>query len=410
VENPNLNRASRTATKHCIGCQAELDIHTPQCPYCQARQLSAFEIRLWRAVRGILPRQSPATKVLFAFIVLHFIIISVDIIMHPEFGISNALFAPPIQSLQRWGAHVRGDLIWWRLITANFVHIGLIHICFNGFALRYVMPYVERSFGSALTFSAFVTLGTGSMLCSNLLGSVGITVAGASGGLMALIGMAAAAAHRENTGLSKQVRNSMITWAAVTMVFGFLLTNYGGMGVDNIAHFSGFVLGWGAGFVLPKQSATGFTRRWMYRFAMIALIATTSLTIAAFLRMAAASESGKYQTECIRNIKAKAFKKAQDTCGQAYEADKTQTISYHNFILINAINGHVDKARQLCLEAERRFAARRRLENAPLSFDALCTELNAEPTRKSVPDEFQVSSPLDYQKAWENVKHSQERN
>src|SRR5207248_8018046 len=43
-------------------------------------------------------------------------------------------FDPPADSLLRWGADF-GPLTthgeWWRLITAAFVHIGLIHLAMN---------------------------------------------------------------------------------------------------------------------------------------------------------------------------------------------------------------------------------------------------------------------------------------
>jgi hypothetical protein len=83
--------------------------------------------------------------------------------------------------------------------------------------------------------------------------------------------------------------------------------------------------------------------------------------------MGSASASAKYQTECIANIKLKSFQKAQNYCELAYVNDKSQTISYHNYILINLINNNTAKASELCEEGRERFS-----DQSPLSFDEMC--------------------------------------
>ena len=254
-------------------------------------------------------------------------------------------------------------------MTANFVHFGIIHILFNGYALRYVGPYVERAYGSAATFASFVALGTGSMLCSNILGVEGL-VAGASGGLLALIGMAAVAAHREHTQLSLQVRDSMLKWAAFTIVLGIAINFSGSMGIDNVAHIAGFLLGIGAGFALPSLSTTGFTKRWMIRTARFLAFAALAVCVISFVCLSSASVSAKYQSECIANIELKSFQKAEQNCALAYKADKSQTISYHNYILVNLINGDTKEAADLCTEGRERFKGQEKL-----SFDAMCRSI-----------------------------------
>ncbi len=358
-----------TKTKYCHGCQAELSLKEKRCPYCKQKQQTAFEACFWEKVRNIFPKNSPTTKILLVSIVIYFIVISIDILMHPDYGLRNVLLEPPENLVYRWGAHLRGETVWWRLITANFVHFGIIHIIFNLYALRYVAPYVERMFGSALTLASFVVLGTGSMLCSNLMGDAGL-VAGASGGLMAFIGMAAIAAHREHTPLAIEVRNSMLKWAAFTMVFG-LIVSLGGMGIDNIAHASGFIFGAIAGYILPLQSTTGFTRLWMIRTSRLALIASVLIVGFSFAQMGSASESTKHQQQCISMLKLKRFEEAEQHCQAAYKADKSQTISYHNYILVKIIQNDIKTAQSLCIEGRKRF----KNQNS-LSFDALCKSIH----------------------------------
>ena len=252
------------------------------CPYCHEHQLTRFEVGLGKFFSSTVARHVPATFFLILALVAYFIVISIAIMLDPAFGLMDALMAPPANVIYRWGAHLRGEHVWWRLITANFVHFGLIHIIFNVYALRMVCPYVERTYGSGQTIFAFVVLGTGSMLCSNLLGGSGI-VAGASGGLMAFIGMAVVSAHQEHTELSLEVRNSMIKWALVTFVFGIVVSLSNAMGIDNIAHVSGFLLGILAGYLMPKQSTTGFTRLWMIRAARMAAVCAVLIVTVAFV-------------------------------------------------------------------------------------------------------------------------------
>ena len=307
--------------KTCHSCQSVIPIDAKECPCCNQPQLNAFEVRVERIIKGILPSRMPATRVLMVAIIAYFILISIEIIFHSEFGLKEALINPPGEIIYRRGAHLRGDLVWWRLITANFVHFGIIHIVFNAWALKAVTPYIERTFGAALTIASFILLGTGSMLVSNVLGGTGL-VAGASGALMGFIGMAAIAAHQENTTLSLQIRNSMIKWAVFVIVFGLVVSFSGTMGVDNTAHISGAILGVIAGYILPKQSTTGFTKRSMIRGSRLLCLLTVGLCIAAFGKMGLSNVSEKYQRECINNIKIKSFEKAEEVCSKAYETDK----------------------------------------------------------------------------------------
>ena len=357
-------------TKYCHACQAELANDERVCPFCHKRQQTRLESSFFKGMSLLFPKYLPTTKLLIFGMVIFFIVICIDIIMHPDFGIKEALLSPPGELIYRWGAHVRGELIWWRLITANFIHIGILHIVFNLYALRYVSPYIERTYGSPLTFAAFVVLGTVSMLCSNIFGGAGI-VAGASGSLMGFIGLAAVAAHRENTSLSKEVRDSMLKWAALTMIVGIAVSASGTMGIDNIAHAAGFIVGAGLGFVLPRQTTTGFTHLWMIRTSRLSCLLALFVSCYAFILMGAASESTKYQKECISGIKHRMFEKAETKCELAFKADRTQMISWHNYILINIINGHRKKAEQLCTDGRKQFSR----HEEEISFDSICQSI-----------------------------------
>ena len=356
--------------KTCHSCQAEIPFCEKRCPYCDQPQLTEFEVRLNGLVTSVLPKRYPASILLLASIIIYFIIMTIDVLAQPGLGLREAFMAPPSDIAFKWGAHRQGNFVWWRLITANFIHFGILHIFFNGMALRYVVPYVERTFGAALTLVSFVVLGGASMACSNILGS-GAVVAGASGALMGCIGMAAVAAHREHTALSLEVRNSMIKWAAFTMIFGIVMTVSGAMGIDNIAHASGLILGIIAGFVLPVQSTTGFTRISVIRIARILAVCAFLTCAGAFTAMGMASSSLKYQRECESSMHLKNFEKAEIACANAYRKDKTRMVSYRNYIVISVIRGKNERAAALCAEGRVRFQS----QDEQPDFDKLCKSI-----------------------------------
>ena len=69
---------------------------------------------------------------------------------------------------------------WWTLLTAIYLHGGLLHIFFNMYWIRILGPSATEVFGPARTFVLFNVAGVAGFLLSNLM-SGGPTV-GASGG------------------------------------------------------------------------------------------------------------------------------------------------------------------------------------------------------------------------------------
>src|SRR5260370_39465363 len=74
---------------------------------------------------------------------------------------------------------------WWRLVTAMFLHGGLIHIGFNMMTLMQFGPALEELYGSARYLFLYVVTGALGCLASALMGHFSI---GASGALLGLIG------------------------------------------------------------------------------------------------------------------------------------------------------------------------------------------------------------------------------
>jgi membrane associated rhomboid family serine protease len=79
---------------------------------------------------------------------------------------------------------------WWRLLTSAFLHLSVLHIVFNMYALFLFGPFVERALGTVRFVAAYVTTAVvSSVFVMYLSAPVGGT-AGASGAVFGLFGMA----------------------------------------------------------------------------------------------------------------------------------------------------------------------------------------------------------------------------
>ncbi len=152
----------------------------------------------------------------------------------------------------------QGD--YHRLLTSMFLHIGLIHLAFNSYALFIVGQDVERLYGSARFLLIYFLSGLGGSLASFVFGAGGIS-AGASGAIFGLIGASIAYfyLHRQTFGQRGQAQlRSLLMLAGINLVFGFTIP-----GINNLAHMGGLVFGLALGWILaPKyQAPSVFTPR-----------------------------------------------------------------------------------------------------------------------------------------------------
>lgn len=163
--------------------------------------------------------------------------------------------------LVRLGAKVTplvADGQYWRLLTSMFLHIGVAHLFFNGYALLAVGTEMERLVGPG-RFAAIYFL-------SGLLGSLASFAfstslsAGASGAIFGVIGALGAFffLHRERLGSWGRARlGNILFLVAINLLFGFTQP-----GIDNLAHLGGMVSGAGLGWALaPRYEFDPFGRK-----------------------------------------------------------------------------------------------------------------------------------------------------
>ena len=163
------------------------------------------------------------------------------------------LFAPSMPALDALGmtgsvALAQGR--WWTLITAIYLHAGLLHVAFNLLWVNQLAPPVEEAYGRARLVVIFTAGGVAGFLLSDL-GGVAFSV-GASGAVFGLLGALVYYGRSRGGAFGWAVLRQYGQWAVVLLVLGFLMP-----GVNNIAHAGGFAGGYLAGLALGHEEQSG---------------------------------------------------------------------------------------------------------------------------------------------------------
>jgi rhomboid protease GluP len=163
--------------------------------------------------------------------------------------------------LVRLGAKVTALIVegeYWRLLTAMFLHIGLTHLFFNGYALLAIGTELERFFGSTRFVVVYFVSGLFGSLASYAF-SYNLS-AGASGAIFGIVGALAAffMLHRDRLGAWGRTRLANIAFLIViNLVLGFTRP-----GIDNLGHMGGLVSGFALGWALsPRYALDPYVQR-----------------------------------------------------------------------------------------------------------------------------------------------------
>ena len=165
------------------------------------------------------------------------------------------MLSPGIEALFRFGASGWAPVLqlgrWWTVLSAGWLHGGLLHIFFNAMWLRQLLPVTAAIYGtgrsltllvvsSAIGFltstgMGYITARSGSGLLDSLMGSGQVTV-GASAAIFGLLGAVVYAGRR---GIASSLGRTMWQYAIALFVLSAFIPR-----VDNWAHLGGFVGGY----------------------------------------------------------------------------------------------------------------------------------------------------------------------
>jgi rhomboid protease GluP len=169
--------------------------------------------------------------------------------------------SPTVGELLHWGAN-SGVLVlehgdWWRLLTAAFVHIGLLHLATNMWCLWNLGLLGEPLLGPAGVVAVYVLTGVAGNLLSTAVHPQ-IVGAGASGAVFGIAGVLILLLKAKLLPVPpeeiRRLRRSVIYFALLNFVIGgttmFLRTS---IQIDNMAHLGGFLCGLALGAPLVPR-------------------------------------------------------------------------------------------------------------------------------------------------------------
>jgi rhomboid protease GluP len=140
---------------------------------------------------------------------------------------------------------------WWRFVTPIFLHIGLLHILFNSYALWIVGPQVEKLYGGARFVILYVLTGVAGVAASYFYHPENQS-AGASGAIFGLFGVLLVFGIRHRHDIppffKRAVGTGVLPVILINLVIGFSIP-----AIDNSAHIGGLLAGAALAAIIPFQ-------------------------------------------------------------------------------------------------------------------------------------------------------------
>ncbi len=128
----------------------------------------------------------------------------------------------------------------WRFVSPIFLHFGILHILFNGYALYLLGRMIENLYGIQRFLLIFFFAGVASIVASYL-GSDMMSV-GASGAIFGLLGAGTVVGYRFRSDIPPIFRRffgrGLLPWIVLNLALGFVIE-----GIDNYAHIGGLIVG-----------------------------------------------------------------------------------------------------------------------------------------------------------------------
>ncbi|MCU1247003.1 MAG: rhomboid family intrarane serine protease [Edaphobacter sp.] len=157
---------------------------------------------------------------------------------------------------------------WWRLLTATFVHVGLLHIATNMWCLWNLGLLGEPLLGPAGLIAVYLITGVAGNLLSllfNVFQRDGVSVgAGASGAVFGIAGILIVLLSNKKLPIPafelKRLRRSVIQFAVLNLIIGVGANFTSIVRIDNKAHIGGFLSGLALGVPLLPRMTSGRTR------------------------------------------------------------------------------------------------------------------------------------------------------
>jgi membrane associated rhomboid family serine protease len=257
---------------HCTRCDRPIcpDCMIPapvghQCPECVEQARRDFRSGPGRALRGGVS----ATNALLVAIAIPFVI---EVIL----GGPQALFNPSAEILFDMGAMqpiAVADGQFWRLFTAMFLHVGLLHVALNAYFFWLFGRMVEASFGRTWMVLIYVVAGFLASVASYAFGPVTTLAVGASGAISGVFGAFIAYNYRRR----QHAMNAANLRMALTVIVLNAVIAIGYSSIDWRAHVGGLVAGFALGYLADSSGPA--RQRAVVRFAGVATLVAIGIAL-----------------------------------------------------------------------------------------------------------------------------------
>jgi rhomboid protease GluP len=242
----------------CPGCRKLISKDEPRCPHCGLRRPGSW----WNRFLGSGSRDVdvPIRAVIYANIAMY----GFSLLLNPtaiKFSLNPFSFLSPSNgSLLLLGGTgtipIESFHRWWTLVSANYLHAGVLHIAFNLIAFRQIAPPVVQEYGAYRMFTIYTLGGIAGFFVSYLAG-IPFTI-GASAAICSLIGAAMYYGKSRGGIYGQAIYRQLGGWAVAIFVFGLIMP-----GINNWAHGGGFFAGIALAILIgydEKRMETRFDR------------------------------------------------------------------------------------------------------------------------------------------------------
>ena len=257
----------------CPHCRAFITNKDKVCPYCNERVgPRAIDRRDPRAlIGGLIPHaRFNTTTILLA----NFGLYLVTTLYSMKAGNESAFFGIDGTTLLLFGAKF-GPYIaigqWWRLVTAGFLHGGLLHILMNSWVLFDQGSQVEEIYGASRMWVIYLVSSASGFFLSDLWNPMAPSV-GASAGLFGVIGAMIALGVTHRGALGDAIKGMYVRWAIYALLFSLL------PGIDMAAHVGGLAAGFGVAYLAGQPRYEGSPVEGFWRAGAWVCLAITALS------------------------------------------------------------------------------------------------------------------------------------
>lgn len=233
----------------CPNCKSLISRDESRCPYCGIPRPGSW----WKnnfLTQGFRDTDQILMAIIYANIGFYVLSLLLNIRGTNFSPNPFALLSPDMRSLLVLGATgtipINKFHAWWSLLSANYLHGGILHILFNMLALKQLGPLVIEEYGTYRMFIIYTLGGIFGFLVSYLVG-IPLTI-GASAAITSLIGAVLYFGKSRGGAYGQILFRQIGGWAIGIFLFGFLVP-----GINNWGHGGGMLAGAVLGFLLGYQ-------------------------------------------------------------------------------------------------------------------------------------------------------------